>query len=461
MFVDRQRETRDLESLLDHPTPQLIRVYGRRRIGKTELLRNLVRDATGIFLTADEADRRLQLESMSDQLAQQTRSLRRPYRSWDALLDHLEEVAPRVIVFDEFQRILSTDPQAVTRLQARWDARWRVSGPNVILCGSSIGMMQRLTEGRRGPLYGRLTGNLHLLPFDYQGVRLLYPTSSEEERIRRYAVFGGTPFYHTFSQGLSLEASVKRAFLDRTAPLADEPQDLLRFELQSPTRHNSILYEIGQGIHRLSDLESRVGVQKGGLGPYLEILRDDLDLIEMETPVCGVKRPARYVFRDPFFEFYYRFVFARRPQLELGRTDAVWRQIAADLEGHVGRVFERVVRNAFRLAQGRQIAGLPVEITEMGRWWNRTGAEIDLVVRGRHEVWAGEVKWGTHPVGPEVVHELVEKLPLLERTDNLPVRPFVVARNGLSSAGNLELRRVQGFSLDLAGLDRLFDQAAP
>lgn len=461
MFVDRDRETRDLATLLRDRNPQMIRVYGRRRIGKTELLRHLVRGPQGIFLTADEADRRLQLESLSDQFAQQLRSLRRPYQSWDAFLDHLEEVAPRVVVFDEFQRIMTSDPQAVTRLQARWDGAWRTNGPHVILCGSSIGMMQRLTEGRRGPLHGRLTGDLHLLPFDYPGVRLLYPSLSEEERIRRYAVFGGTPFYHSFSQDRSLEASVKRAFLDRTAPLVDEPQALLRLELQAPTRPNSILYEIGQGTHRLSDLEARVGVQKGGLGPYLEILREDLDLIAMETPVGGVKRPARYVFRDPFFEFYYRFIFARRPQLELGRTDAVWRLIAADLESHVGRVFERVVRSAFQSASGGQIAGLPADVTEIGRWWNRAGAEIDLVVRGPHEIWAGEVKWSPTPVGPKEVHELVEKIPFMERTDHLPVRPFIVARNGLSASGQQELQRVHGFSLDLAALGRLFDSFAP
>ncbi len=461
MFVDRERETRELEALLDQRAPQMIRLYGRRRIGKTELLQHLVRKRRGVFLTADDASRRLQLESISDQLARQTSSLRRPYRNWDAFFDHVEEVSPGVIVFDEFQRILNSDAQAVTRLQARWDSKWRTRGPHVILCGSSIGMMRRLTEGRKGPLYGRLTGNLHLLPFDYRGVRLLYPAVSEEERIRRYAVFGGTAFYHTLSQGLPLETSVKRAFLVRTAPLVDEPQELLRLELQSPTRPNSILYEIGHGTHRLSDLESRVGVQKGGLGPYLEILREDLDLVEMETPVCGVKRPARYVFRDPFFEFYYRFVFARRPQLELGRDEEVWNQIAADLEGHVGRVFKRVVRNAFQWAQGSRIAGVPVEIAEMGRWWNRAGSEIDLVIRGPREVWAGEVKWSARPVGPSEVHELLDKTRLLERTGHLPLRPFMVARSGLSAEGTQALERANGFSMDLAAIERLFDTVRP
>ncbi len=461
MFVDRESETRALRTLLRSRTPQLIRLFGRRRVGKTELLRRLTRSEGGLFFTADDADRRRQLASMADQLARQRRVLRRPYRDWDAFLDHLEEVRPRVVVWDEFQRVLASDPQAVTRFQARWDAKWRLDGPHMILSGSSVGMMERLAESSRGPLHGRLTGSLHLQPFDYPAVRLLYPAATEEERIRRYAVFGGTPFYHVLSRGRSLEAAVRRAFLDATAPLAEEPQDLLRREMRVSARAHSILYEIGQGTHLLSELENHIGVAKGGLAPYLEVLRHGLDLVEEESPVCGVRRPARYIFRDPFFEFYYRFIFSRRAELELGRADAVWKQIDAELDSHVGRVFERVVRHTLRAANGDSVAGRRIDGLEIGRWWNRAGAEIDVVVRGAKEVWAGEVKWSRRPLEFADVQGLLTRLPLLERTAHLPVRAFVVTRSGLTRNAREELERADGFSIDFADLSALLDRHAP
>ncbi len=461
MFVDRTSEIRALRTLLASRTPQLVRLFGRRRVGKTELLRRVILAEGGVLLTADDADRRWQLASMSDQIGRQEHTIRRPYRDWDAFFDHVEEIRPRVLVWDEFQRILTSDPQAVTRLQARWDAKWRTEGPHVILSGSSVGMMGRLAESSRGPLYGRLTGSLRLEPFEYPAVRRLYPDLPEEERIRRYAVFGGTPFYHTLSQSLPLGAAVRRALLDPTAPLAEEPQELLRLEMRAPARPNSILYEIGQGTHLLADLEARVGVPKGGLAPYLEELRDGLDLVEMETPVGGVRRPARYVFRDPFFEFYYRFVFPHRSELQLGRAEAVWKQIEGELDAHVGRVFERVVRSVLRAANGGEIAGHPIDALEMGRWWNRTGAEIDLILRGSREIWAGEVKWSRRPFGSTDVHRLLGKLALLERTQYLPVRPFVVGRRPVTRAAAAELTRAGGFALDLAALSEWLDRHSP
>lgn len=457
MFVDRETELAAIERRLGEPTPQLLRVYGRRRIGKTELLRRIAERHRGVFLIADEADRPLQLRSLGGQLARQVPTIERPYQDWDAFFDAVEEVAPSLVVFDEFQRIVGSDPQAVTRLQDRWDSKWRKRGPSVVLCGSSVGMMQRVTKARRGPLFGRLTGDLHLRPFDYRAVRLLYPGLTEEERVERYAVFGGTPFYHTFSVGKSLAEAIGAAFLEPQAPLVEEPQELLRLELQTPTRYNSILYEIGQGAHALRDLETKVGVKRGGLSPYLQVLRQDLDLIAVENPVCGLQRQGRHVFSDPFFDFYFRFVFENRPRLELGRGEAVWKDVAAQLDGYVGRVFERVVHNALLTANDRTIKGHQVDVDEIGRWWNRAGVEIDVVAAGKSEIWAGEVKWSRERVDEAGVHRLLKKIPLLERRGGRPIRPFVTARGGLTVQAQRVLERERGFWLTMEDLQTCFE----
>src|SRR3990172_517552 len=370
-FVNRYVELTDLRRVLGNPRPSLIRVYGRRRSGKTELLRKLCREADGVYLLVDEAD---------------------------------------------------------------------------------------ALQQRAALLFGRLTADLRIRPFGYAATRLLYPEEAEEERIRRYAVFGGTPFYHEFSLGRSLEDAVQEAFLRPTSPLVEEPQNLLRLELQSPLRHNSILYEIGQGTHSLPELETKVGVQKGGLGPYLHTLRSDMDLVGMEDPVCGIQKHARYVLADPFFQFYYRFIFENRPKLELGRGRAVWSEIERQLDSFVGFAFERVAREALTLLNGTSRVDVAIDFDQIGRWWSRQGEEIDIVAAGEDEVLAGEVSWSRHPMGPGELGKLEGKVAQIERLGNRPVRLLLVSRSGFTDGVEAEADRRGGLLLTLQDLVRVFEE---
>lgn len=457
-FVNRFVELEALRRAIRGPHPVLVRVYGRRRVGKTELLRNLCREANGLYLLVDEADPPRQRESLSQQVASESHTVAMPYPTWDAFLKHIEGLEYTFIVLDEFQRMLASDPQAVTRLQHHWDTTLRESGPSIVLCGSSVGMMQRITSRKTAPLFGRLAADLRLRPFSYAATRLLYPDLSEEERVRRYSIFGGTPYYHQFSIGQNLKDAVEGAFLSTTAPLIEEPQNLLRLELQAPTRYNSILFEISHGTHDLSGIASRVGVRRGGLGPYMEALRHELDLVRMEDPVCGVRRQARYVFDDPFFAFYYQFVFENRPRLELGRGGAVWSHIERNLDGYVGHQFERVAREALTMLNGHTWGGIPIEFDEIGRWWNRQGDEIDIVAAGQAEVLAGEVKWSGEPVGLNLVRALEGKAKSIEKLRGRPVRFLFVARGGFSPEVTEEGKSRGMLLLDLADMISTFDR---
>lgn len=458
-FVNRFEELAALRDALNRGAPALVRVYGRRRLGKTEILQRLTKELRGAYLLVDDADTSQILASLSRQLAFETGSLAVPFRDWEDFFSSLPEVlGERFVVLDEFQRLVESDRQAVTRLQDHWDRKLRKRGPSIVLCGSSVGMMQRLTSGRKGPLFGRLTADLRVRAFDYAAVRLLYPDADEIERVRRYAIFGGTPFYHEFSVGRSIPDAIREAFLTSTAPLRDEPQTLLQFELKSHARYNSILYEIGNGTHKLAELEQKIGVEHGGLGPYLEVLKHDLDLVTMEGPVCGKLRQSRYVMTDPFFAFYYRFVFSDRARLELGRVDAVLADILRELEGHVGRHYEDVVRQALIAANGGAIAGVEIDFEEIGRWWNRTGEELDVVARGEREIIAGEVKLSAAPAGPELLQEVLRKSALIEDRDGKPVRPLLAARGGLTPEALAAARREGAIVLTLDEIGRIFDR---
>ena len=458
-FVNRFHEMAALRELLEQRTPVLVRLYGRRRLGKTEMLRHLCETGGGLYLHLDEADPPQIRQSLSLQVAQQLHTMALPYRTWDDVFSHLAQLHPSFVVLDEFQRLLNADRQAVTRLQHQWDSTLRRSGPSLILCGSSVGMMQRLTTRRSAPLFGRLGGDLRLRPFGYAAVRLLYPTEPEAERVRRYAVFGGTPHYHSFSVGTTLPQAVSRAFLSLTSALIDEPQSLLRMELRGPARYNSILYEIGKGTHDLRGLESKVEVKKGGLSPYLAVLQDELDLLTKDDPVGGKERQARYRFGDPFFRFYYRFIFDSRPRVELGKGSAVWEGIQKELDGHIGRVFEEVVHQALTLLNGTDYKGIPIDFERIGRWWNRTGDEIDVVAEGKDTVLVGEVTWSARAMGVGTLRDLQRKAALIEHLGNRPVRFLLVARSGFDDHVVEEAARGGGcLLLTLEDLARVFDE---
>lgn len=460
-FVNRVEELSALRRAVDEDHPALIRVFGRRRLGKTELLQKLTEEKGGIYLLIDDADTTQVLSSLSRQLAEETDTLAVPFRSWDDFYAYLmSNLSPRVVVLDEFQRLVENDRQAITRLQDQWDRRLRRDGPTIVLCGSSVGMMQRLTGGRKGPLFGRLTSDLRLRAFDYSAVRLLYPRLPEIERIRRYAVFGGTPFYHQFSVGRDLREAIRAAFLESTSPLRDEPQSLLQFELKSHTRCNSILYEIGNGTHKLAELEQKIGVKHGGLGPYMEVLKHDLDFVAMEEPICGMKKQNRYVMTDPFFAFYYRFIFRDRPRLELGRADAVLADILRDLDGYVGRLYEEVVRQALIRANGGALEGIDIDFDRIGRWWNKGGEELDVVAEGESELLAGEVKMSSHPAGPEVLRDVLRKIDLMEKTRSKPIRPLIACAGGLTEQAMSEARREKALVLTLDDITKVFEAPA-
>ncbi|MDE1821759.1 MAG: ATP-binding protein [Euryarchaeota archaeon] len=460
-FVDRSSERELLQNLLTARPPQFVRVAGRRRVGKTALLREILPTTGALYLVADPGEREVQLRALWSQLALATRRPVPPDPTWEGFLDELERSGARSVILDEFQNLIGRDLHVAGQVQRRWEARWHEQGPHLVVSGSSVGMMQALSRYRSGPFYGRLTRDLHLHPFSYAAVRLLYPELKEPERVVRFAIFGRTPYYHQQSVGRSREEALRASMLEPGLPLLDEPQGLLAEETREPTRYHSILSEVARGGRSVRELESRLGVASGGLAPYLRLLSGDLDLLEAETPICGLSKRTRYQVHDPFFRFYYRFIVPLRASIDSGHGREAWAQVRGELDGYVGKVFEDVAREALREAprEGR-FAGVP-RFTEVGRWWNRVGEEIDLVGRSAKEIWAGEVTWSQRPVSEADVRGLRRKVLLLERTDHLPVRPFWVARGPVAPGAEELLAQEGGKVFALTDLEAGFDRLRP
>ncbi|MDE1821863.1 MAG: ATP-binding protein [Euryarchaeota archaeon] len=454
MFVGRLVELEHLSKYLSIDRPQMVRVLGRRRVGKTDLLLKFLEGREARYLLVPDLEPPLQLQALGGQLSAGLGAGPKVYGSWDTFLDDLEEDRRPLVVFDEFQNLLRSGSPFLSRLQDRWDRRWQRTGPSLILCGSSIGMMQRLSDAKGAPLFGRLTADFHVRPLPYREARDFHPQLPEEERVRRFAVFGGTPFYQSFALRKTLGEAIELAFLLPQAPLRDEPEALLRQEFSDPTRANSILQQVGAGTPSLHDLETRLGVPHGGLSYYLRILENDMDLLQRSQPVLRAQRLGRYQLLDPMLRFYYRFIGPHLDLIAQGHVEEVRRRIEQDLESYVGQVFEEV---ALEWLAGRpEVEGRRLDARQLGRWWDRTGNEIDVVAVGEREVWVGEVKWSSQPEGERTVYRLLEKLPFLGRFPDKVVRPFLLSRGGVDEGAEKALRRSGGFSLTLDHLSAAF-----
>ncbi len=401
MFLDRRREMDVLRRRHESPRAECLVLYGRRRVGKSELADRFVEETGGIRLLAREQSEKLQLEAFSGELAaffEDEVLEAQPFTSWDAFFAYVARKAENrrlVLCLDEFPYLVSANRSLPSILQDHWDRRLSRGRLFLILCGSSIGMMEGLL-GAKSPLYGRRTGQIRLRPLPFSGV-LEWTGGDLEKAVEVQAVFGSTPaclLEHDPRRGIL--QNIRNAFLREDALLFRDVEFLLRQELRELRNHFSILSAIARGRTRLSEIVNDTGLDRGVVTRYLAIL-SDLHLVEREVPVTERKpdrsRKGLYRLSDDYFRFWFRFVHPSIQRVERGRVDEIVEgRIGPALSGFIGPVFERVVREAVESLG--EAGTLPFRPERIGRWWDRR-EEIDVVALGEGggRILFGEVKW--------------------------------------------------------------------
>ena len=422
MFVNRESEIQSLLGWMTSNQADLVIVYGRRRIGKTELLRKAFAKGRVIYFVAD-------LGADQDQRRRFSEAVHLSYPNpllqtdippgWDPLLRYIITLAEKeriVLVLDEFPYLCSSDPALPSVLQRIWDEKGKDSKLYLILCGSLISFMEREVLGHKSPLYGRRTGQLLVHPLQLRTLKDFFPGYSPEERITAYAILGGVPAYLIqFSDKLSIRQNIERQILKPTAFLHDEVRFILMEELRDPKHYLSILQSIAFGNTRMNDIVQRTGIERGPVSKYLSVLQD-LRLIEREIPVME-KHPEKsrkgiYRLSDNFFRFWFRFVLPYKSRLvEGGERKVTEEEILPHLDNFIGQVFDKICVEIFRYLADEEKIKLGYD--RAGRWWNGN-EEIDLVAVARDEpVFAAECKWSKRPVGIDILKELRRKASLI------------------------------------------------
>lgn len=408
-FHNRNRELQQLTRTWSQPGPQLVTLWGRRRVGKTTLLTRFAEGRRGLYFYGTRATEVDVLRGFSHQVAEllgQDYLREAPFPSWESALQHLARSLPQepwLLVLDEFPYLCEVTPGLDTLMQKWWDGLPNRSAPMVILAGSGFSFMEGLV-GARGPLHGRRTAQVEVRPFDYHDAALFFPTLAAPDKIRAYATFGGSPAYlRFFQEGHSLAENVVERLLSPEHFLFREAEELLRTEFHQEGLYASILRAVAHGEHRPSDIARAVGRSSADqIFDHLKRLQS-LDFLRREVPVTERDRPRTqrvlYKLSDPYLRFWFRFVAPFQSLLQVGRGRSLWDQeIAPRFDDFVAETAWEEVCSQYLW---RQLASdsLPARVADLGRWWEGD-REVDILGTWRGQVTlVGECKWTNARVG--------------------------------------------------------------
>lgn len=420
MFIGRQTELAALEAKLNSETFELGILYGRRRIGKTTLLKALLTKHPGLYYVANEMGLAYNLKGLSHMIAAY---FGEPvsFTNFEDLFTYLCHKAlnqPVRLIIDEFTYLFAKEPGVASILQNIIDTHLSDSNLKIILSGSQVGMIEDVISYRQ-PLYGRATFTMQLKAFDYYDAAQFYQNYSPLEKIMTYGVFGGIPYYlNKIDDAQSLKQNIIRLILEEHAPLAEETAFFLKQELRSIASYSMIIHAISTGATRLHEIVTKARIQNSGTTTkYIRVL-SDLGIITKE--VCFGEGPntkkTLYKIDDHFFNFYYRFVHPYQSQRVVMKPDHFYDTfIAPKLDDYIAGIFEKVAM-AYLIRNNRSQSS--PAFFNIGRYWGHDTAlkrhvEIDLVTQGEQERIVYECKWTRDLFKSAEVHHLIDSSRML------------------------------------------------
>ena len=372
-FIGRNAELNQLENLYNSPKFEFLVMYGRRRIGKTTILKKFAFNHKVLFFSAEEKNSALNLSDFGEQILSyygETSGIKFP--TWKSAFEYISERAKdekTVIIIDEFPFIAKEEPSIKSVLQHIIDHKWQEQNIMLVLCGSSVSFMVNEVMGYKSPLYGRKTSSMEIKPFDYSITEQYFPNYSPIERLIVYGILGGIPYYlQQFSDKLSLEENIANVIVSSHANLRDEPLTLLRAELREPMIYNSIIEAIATGATKSGEIASKINDTASKCSVYLSNLRE-MRLIERITP-CGEKESGKisiYRLADNFFAFWYKFLFSQKTKLELMDSIEFSSLIVKNLSDFMGITFEKICEQY--IVKQAKLGKLPFIPSALGKWW--------------------------------------------------------------------------------------------
>ena len=410
MFYGRTEELNLLEKRYQKGKFECIVMYGRRRVGKTELIKEFSKNKPTIFFSALHASSQENLETLSKEIYayKNPNAIGGPvFHDYESAFDEITRISQKeriVFVIDEYPYLAKAEESISSRLQHLIDHVWQQGQIFLILCGSSMSFMENQVLGYESPLYGRRTAQLKIKALPYKEVVLFNPKLELTDQALIYGITGGIPHY---INKLDVENSVDSALLENVFDVAsylyEEPENLMKQELREPAIYNSIISVIASGASRANEISTKVGLESGPCAKYMKVLMD-LGIVIRETPITEKEgRKSIYKIDDNFFRFWYRFVVPNKSAISVGRFPSIYElAVKNQLSDYMGLVYEEMCKEYLL----RYAKHLPILISDVGQWWgtdSRTHKEVQIDIVGTpvegKEYIIGSCKYKNEKIG--------------------------------------------------------------
>ena len=435
-FVDRIGETARLRDALSREKSSLVVVYGRRRLGKSTLIKRVLSDRD-VYFIADRSEGQHQRTLLAKVIAQVFSDFDKlTYPDWESMFRAVNYRADKrfTLCLDEFPYLVEQSPELPSVLQKIVDEKQLKY--NLVLCGSSQNMMYGLFLDSTAPLYGRADEIMRLAP-----IRLPYIQEAlgldATAAIEEYSVWGGVPRYWELRESRSsLDDAMWHNILTWNGALFEEPIKLVQDDVKDIVKTSTIMSYIGTGANRLSEIAGRCDEPATNLSRPLKKLID-LGFLEKDIPFGIDEKNAKkslYKIADPFMAFYYQFVVPNRSFIELNRRLPIDQALNTHFSEYVSMQWEKMCRDA---VTGNLVNG--VVYGKAKRWWGSVlneakkaeQVEFDVVAESidKKYLLVGECKWTTQENGKQLTAELLRKAKLLPFANDYTIVPMLFLKS--------------------------------
>jgi len=423
-FINRVKELEWLEEAYQKASEsgQLLVVYGKRRVGKTELITHFLQDKPHVYYLANRTTKGEQLQSATSVFMSglgDTYIAGSSFSTWREFFDYLikktgerqKSEQPITLVFDEFPYLVESDGGVSSFFQYGWDMGLKDKKVLLVVMGSSISMMYKEALAKSAPLYGRRTGQWLLEPFSFQETKKFYPNAPFANSFSLFAISGGIPAYaRVFDGQRTLKENIAEQVLPEGKYLSVEPELLLSEEFDDARSYLTILQAIGLGRTKFSEILQQSHLPATALPIYLQTLTE-LRLVKKEVPVTEPipekSKKGSYSLSDPFLRFYFSFIFPNNSLIKGNSYETLFARHGETLTQLVAKSYEDT---SVEFIQEAIKQGALPHFEHLGRWWDKN-TEIDLVGLNKtdHSILFVETKWNTKPLGTNVVDDLKRK----------------------------------------------------
>ena len=422
MFIGRKEELKSLTEYYSKNKYECAIIYGRRRVGKTELISEFLKGKKHIFFTAVEGTYRKNLEILSKAVVSGLEGGIRvsspTFADFSDCLEHIYHNAQEklVVVFDEYPYFAQSEKSISSVLQQYIDHKFQKIDIMFILCGSSMSFMEEQVMGNKSPLYGRRTCQFKLLPFDFKTSIEFHRNYSRHEQAVVYAITGGIPQYLLqINDQISIKENIVKNFFSPSSLLFEEPGNLLKQELREPAVYNAIITAIATGSSKMNEIATKAHITTSACSNYMSSLIS-LNIIKKELPVFSKPTARNTIYRinDGMFRFWYKFVYENISEISMHQSEALYSEIEPQISGFMGESFEEICKQW--LWQENLKGNLPIRFKDCGRWWGtnphyRAEREIDILAYGKDKKSAifCECKWTNEGISGDVIDNLIDK----------------------------------------------------